>query len=127
MCESLPLNCRLFTTSAPGSCFGSCEPLTQLPFAMVCAADASSTSVRLCPLLIVMLDCTKLFPHICTVGILPLLLPPLLLPQLPEPPQAARRAATRLSITNDKANFFMVSIVLLHALIIPMWSIHLWQ
>src|SRR5947209_15828728 len=100
MCESLLLNCRLFTTGAPGSCFGSCEPLTQLPFAMVCAADASSTSVRLCPLLIVMLDCTKLFPHICTVGILPLLLP-----QLPElPPQAARRTATRLNITNNNTN-----------------------
>src|SRR6266705_5245538 len=96
MCESLLFNCRLFTTCAPGSCLGCAEPLTQLPFAMVCAADASSTSVRLCPLLIVMLDCTKLFPHICTVGVLPLLLPLLLLPQLPElPPQAARRTAAR--------------------------------
>src|SRR5437660_2745259 len=110
MCESLLLNCRLFTTGAPGSCLGCAEPLTQLPFAMVCATDPSFTSVRLCPLLIVMLDCTKLFPHICTVSVLPLLL--LLPPQLPEPPQAVRKAATRLSITNNNTNFFMVSILL---------------
>src|SRR5690348_702687 len=106
MCESLPLNCRLFTIGTPGSCFSSAEPLTQLPLAMICVDDASSTSVRLCPLLIVILDCAKLFPHTCTVGVLPLLL----LTQLPAlPPQAVRRAAARLNRTNNNANFFMGS------------------
>jgi hypothetical protein len=64
-----------------------------------------------------MLDCAKLFPHICTVGVLPLLLPLLLLllqlPALPLPPQAAKRAAARLTRTNNNANFFMVSLLLL--------------
>src|SRR5260370_26418206 len=82
---------------------------------MLCPVDESSTSVRLCPLLMVMLDCSKLFPHICTVGVLPLLLPLLLLLlQLPAlPPQAAKRAAARLTRTNNNANFFMVSLLLL--------------
>src|SRR5260370_17976245 len=83
---------------------------------MLCGADASSTSVRLCPLLMVMLDCTKLFPHICTAGVLPLLLPLLLLlPQLPALPlQAVRRSAARLTRTNNNTNFFMM-----HTLLLP--------